>query len=166
MGRISATAADEAKVEFKHFVNTDAVVQSELFLAFNKHQDHLEKLLGRLEKLLGRFLCGRGCENISMTHSFVLSHGQSQIEQSFNINKNSLNENRQQLSPKSKRLIHDVYDGMTSSSSSLQEDEITNRIVANCAAAYKVDMEAKKVTDVEVTLAENFFLIGIHSMQG
>lgn len=50
----------------------------------------------------------------------------------------------------SRRLL---YDALTSSSSSQEDDEITDEFVASCAAAYsscKGDMEAKKVTDVEV----------------
>ena len=57
MEHISETAADETEVEFDHFVNTDVVAQTKWFLACNKYQDHLEKLLVNfwVEKALETF---------------------------------------------------------------------------------------------------------------
>ena len=75
---------------------------------------------------------------------FILSHGQSQVEQGFNINKNTLQENLQEKSLIGHRLI---YDEVKASGKQPHNFEISNGLVLNCKTAhvrYIVDLAKNK----------------------
>ena len=96
MKHITSAVCDKAKVEYALFLNNVVSTESESFLSFDIHKD-------RLDDFLGQFLKGNDkYKNLTLVCSFVfvLSHGQSQIERGFNINKNALVENQSQLTLK------------------------------------------------------------------
>ena len=75
---------------------------------------------------------------------FTLSHGQSQVERGFNINKNTLQENLQEKSLIGRRLI---YDEVKASGKQPHNFEISNGLVLNCKTAharYTVDLAKNK----------------------
>ena len=75
---------------------------------------------------------------------FTQSHGQSQVEQGFNTNKNTLQENLQEKSLNGRWLI---YGEVKASGKQPHNFEISNRLKLNCKTAharYTVDLVKNK----------------------
>ena len=66
---------------------------------------------------------------------FTLSHGQSQGERDFNVNKEILAENLQKKSLKGQRII---YDKIQSENIKLKDFKLTNELVNSCKAELSV----------------------------
>ena len=65
----------------------------------------------------------------------TLSHGQSQVERGFNINKNTLQENLQKKSLVGRKT---VYDTLIDSGESVHDFVISNKLVLSCKSAYSM----------------------------
>ena len=81
---------------------------------------------------------------------FTLSHGQSQFDRGFNVNKEILVENLKEESLKGQRI---VYDHIQSENIKLQEFKLTNELVNSYEAAhqryYTIALEENKLTVIE-----------------
>ena len=91
---ISSVEADAAKLEFPSFI-IHVQKSCEKFGKFNKFNDSLDLFLG--EFVLPKKDEFKNFWKICI-FIFTLSHGQSQVEQGFNTNKNTLQENLQEKS--------------------------------------------------------------------
>ena len=99
----------------------------------------------RVDASLGSFMNGK----IKFSHLwtvckfvFVLSHGQSQTERGFNINKTMLVENLQEESLKGQRI---VYDHMSSLNTTIHKFVVTKELATHCKGAkYNATLQEKK----------------------
>ena len=86
---ITAKTADEAKIQFDDFLNTTVVQHQDQFMSFDYSKQRLYHFfltfLHKNEKL--KDLWG------IMIFSFTLSHGQSEIERGFSVDKEIVVEN-------------------------------------------------------------------------
>ena len=64
---------------------------------------------------------------------FTLSHGQSQVERGFSINKEIVIENPHSSSLSAQRI---VYDYLKASEKNIHEIEITNKMLTSCKSAH------------------------------
>ena len=111
--------ADEAKLQFEKFVTNYVPQHSNKFNSFNVSMQHLDKFYGE-------FL-HKNQQYKSMWKIFIfifaLSHGQSQVERGFSINKEIVIENLHS-SPLSAQCI--VYDYLKTSKKNIHDIEITS----------------------------------------
>ena len=91
---ISTVEADAAKLEFPSFI-IHVQKSCEKFGKFNKFNDNFDLFIG--EFVLPKKDEFKNFWKICI-FIFTLSHGQSQVEQGFNTNKNTLQENLQEKS--------------------------------------------------------------------
>ena len=83
MKKITAPCADNAKDQFDKFLTAVKYEHKERFLKFKFKEDHLDKFLGLYvagEDQFKDFWCV--CKLV-----FILSHGQSNVERGFSVNK-------------------------------------------------------------------------------
>ena len=64
---------------------------------------------------------------------FTLSHGQSQVERGFSINKEIVIENLHSSSLPAQRI---VYDYLKASEKNIHDIEITNKMIKSCKSAH------------------------------
>ena len=137
---ISSVEADAAKLEFPSFI-IHVRNSCEKFSKFNKFNDSLDLFLGEfvLPKKDEFKKFWKICIFI-----FTQSHGQSQVERGFNINKNTLQDNLLEKSLIGRRLI---YDEVKASGKQPHNFEISNGLVSNCKTAharYSIDLAKNK----------------------
>ena len=84
---------------------------------------------------------------------FTLSHGQSQVERDFNINKSTLRENLQKKSLVGRRI---VYDTLIDSGKSVHDFVITDELILSCKSTYfKYNNELTKKKENTTTTKNN-----------
>ena len=101
--QISSSEADRAKQQYESFLNETVPKNREKFEGFNSNKScivmFLAEFLARNEEFKWFwFVC---------IIIFTLSHGQSQVERGFNVNKEILVENLQEESLKGQCIIYD-----------------------------------------------------------
>ena len=126
--QINSKEADNAKLQLEMFISDMVTIHQEEFLNFNYAEN-------RLDHFYGKYL--KGCKKYQdlwkvMIMVFCISHGQSQIERGFSINKEVMVENLQNKSLCAQRLVCDV---LNSSKKDIHEIEITNKMVTSCKSA-------------------------------
>ena len=121
--------ADEAKLQFEEFVTIYVPRHSDKFNSFNVSMQCLDKFYGE-------FLC-KNQQYKSMWKVFIfiftLSHGQSQFERGFSINKEIVIENLHS-SPLSAQCI--VYDYLKTSKKNIHDIEITSKMLTSYKSAH------------------------------
>ena len=121
--------ADEAKLQFEEFVTIYVPQHSDKFNSFNVSMQCLDKFYGE-------FLC-KNQQYKSMWKVFIfiftLSHGQSQFERGFSINKEIVIENLHS-SPLSAQCI--VYDYLKTSKKNIHDIEITSKMLTSYKSAH------------------------------
>ena len=128
LSKITVSTADNAKVQYDELLKAVKFEHKERFLKFNFSND-------RLDEFLGIYLNSESqykdlwliCKLV-----FVLSHGQSNIERGFSVNKEVIQHNQQERSLISQRLI---YDSVQSSGIALHEFEVTPEPRRSCRLA-------------------------------
>ena len=89
-----------------------------------------------LDKFWGKFL-HKNQQYKSMWKVFIflftLSHGQSQVERGFSINKEIVTENLDSSSLSAQRI---VYDYLKASEKNIHDIEITNKMIKSCKSAH------------------------------
>ena len=89
-----------------------------------------------LDKFWGKFL-HKNQQYKSMWEVFIflftLSHGQSQVERGFSINKEIVIENLHSSSLPAQRI---VYDYLKASEKNIHDIEITNKMIKSCKSAH------------------------------
>ena len=130
--------SDDAKLQFEDFVTNIGRQHHDEFLNFDfvshRLDDFYAKYLHKNDKFLWK-VC---------IFAFTLSHGQSQIERGFGINKEIVIENLETTSLCAQRLI---CDHIASSKQEIHEIDITNTMVTACKSAhlkYTTALEAAK----------------------
>ena len=137
---ISSKQAEDAKVQFQEFLNDDVQHNLSEFRKYDMYHT-------RLDVFLGKFINGQKkyehlwnvCKFV-----FVLSHGQSNIERGFNVNKEMLEVNLGEKSLYSQRII---YDHMNAAGKESHDFEIGRDLMLDCKAAhsrYTTYLEQKK----------------------
>ena len=120
---------DEAKLQFEEFVTIYVPRHSDKFNSFNVSMQCLDKFYGE-------FLC-KNQQYKSMWKVFIfiftLSHGQSQFERGFSINKEIVIENLHS-SPLSAQCI--VYDYLKTSKKNIHDIEITSKMLTSYKSAH------------------------------
>ena len=118
--KIKAEIADKAKNQFEVFLKDSKLQREEEFKSFDFRKD-------RLDSFLATYFASQNCYS-EVWHLckliFVLSHGQSSIERGFSVNKELLEDNLQEKSLVSQRLIYDS--SWSTSNLNIEEFEITN----------------------------------------
>ena len=126
--KITVSTADNAKGQYDELLRAVKFEHKERFLKFNFSNDRLDEFLGiylnneRQYKDLWLI-----CKLV-----FVLSHGQSNIERGFSVNKDVIQHNQKERSLISQRLI---YDSVQSSGIALHEFEVTPELRRSCRLA-------------------------------
>ena len=117
----------------------------EKFEGFNSNNRHIDtflaEFLARNEKFKWLWFV---CKII-----FTLSHGQSQVERGFNVNKEILVENLKENFLKGQRII---YNRIQFENVKLQDLKLTNELVNSCKAAhqrYIIALEENKLSVIE-----------------
>ena len=91
--RISAAQGDRAKEQFEQFLLKVVTLNKNKFLNFNRKVTHLDEFLAL-------FVCSSSLYN-DFWHVckfvFSLCHGQSSVEHGFNVNKQTMVENLEEL---------------------------------------------------------------------
>ena len=152
--KIRAPCADNAKGQFDKFLTAVKYEHKEIFTDFKFKEDHLDKFLDLYvvgEDQFKDFWCV--CKLV-----FILSHGQSNVERGFSVNKEVLQHN---LEHKSLVLQRIIYDTLQSNGSKLQDFTVTQNLPKNCKLAYqkcKLDLEQgkKRKGRVALNLKERF----------
>ena len=124
--RLSSVEADGANTQYDDFLRSICVLNY-LFLGVFMNKKSKFNDLWKVCKLI-----------------FVLSHGQSQSERGFNINKEMLIENLEEKSLIGQRL---VYDHMSSIGTKIEDFTVSNKLALSCNSAnakYTVDLEEKR----------------------
>ena len=137
--------ADNAKNQFDKFIQAASFEHKESFLKFNFTED-------RPDTFLGLYLANESqfkdlwhiCKII-----FILSQGQSSVERGFSVYKKVLQDNIQETSLISQRL---VYDTLQSNNTKSQEFITTNDLRKSCMLSYhkyklKLQKAAEKKTE-------------------
>ena len=137
--KISSTA-DNGKNRFEEFINFIIFEHKQSFLVFDVNKDRLDRFFGvhlsgedRYKDL--RLICKL---------VFILSHGRSNIERGFSINKEVLGDNMKEKSIVSQRL---VYDTLASSNVEVHEFQVSQELRKSCILAcknYKIDLAMEK----------------------
>ena len=138
--KITVSTADNAKGQYGELLKAVKFEHKERFLKFNFSND-------RLDEFLGIYLNNESqykdlwliCKLV-----FVLSHGQSNTERGFSVNKEVIQHNQQERSLISQRLI---YDSVQSSGIALHEFEVTPELRRSCRLAsqrYRQELENTK----------------------
>ena len=101
--RTSATQGDRAKEQFEQFLLKVVALNKNEFLNCNRK-------VTRLDDFLAFFVCSSSLYN-DFCHVcrfvFSLCHGQSSVERRFNVNKQTVMENLEELGLTSLRMVYD-----------------------------------------------------------
>lgn len=128
-GSINGSTADATKSEFVEFINVQCLTIKNIAWMYSK------------------IMCSE------CIYVFVLSHGQADVERGFNINKDSVVENLQQLSLK---VLRCMYHALIAMDAKPHNFHITNAVVVECKQAcsqYIAELEEneeKTVTSQEL----------------
>ena len=144
--KIKAEVADKAKAQFDDFLKDSKLQHTEEFKNFDFKKD-------RLDSFLATYFAGSTKELWHVCKLiFTLSHGQSSIERGFSVNKEVLQDNLEEKSLISQRL---VYDSLRSSAGlNIEEFEITQDLRRHCKLSskrYKQDLASKKRNSVSIS---------------
>ena len=139
--KIKAEIADKAQNQFEVFLEDSVLPHEEEFKSFHFRKD-------RLDSFLATYFASQNCYG-EVWHVckliFVLSHGQSSIKRGFPVTKEVLQDNLQEKSLVSQRLI---YDSLCSSSNlNIEEFEITKSLRFHgkfSSQRYKQELEKNK----------------------
>ena len=129
--------ADDSKLQFEEFIDSVVKCNSDKFLSFNICSSSLDAFYGQWLHRNPKF---SSLWKV-MVYIFTFSHGQSQIERGFSINKSLLVENMHEKPICARRL---VLDFVKSSNKEVHEIEIENELILSCKAdhsKYKTDLE-------------------------
>ena len=138
--RISATKGDRAKEQFEQFLLKVVALTKNEFLDFNRK-------VTRLDDFLAFFLFSSSLYN-DFWHVckfvFSLCHGQSSVERGFNVNKQTMVENLEELGLTSLRMVYDeiMYHG-----GNIKDFPIPSSLLLDCQSPhmnYKIDLDRKK----------------------
>ena len=147
---ITAETADKAKHQFDELLKSVKFEHKEMFLKFNYVED-------RLDTFLGLYLANENqfkdlwyiCKLI-----FTLSHGQSNVERGFSLNKEILQENLKEKSLVAQRI---VYDTLKVSNVKLDQFVIKPDLRKSCKLAYqryRLEQEKSKYCAKEKSKSE------------
>ena len=139
-GHLSAKEGNDAKYQSNDFIDNITQKNFELSSGFDWGKDHLDNFYGQW---LNKNKTYSSLWKVLIL-SFVLSHGQSEIECGFNINDNLLVEN---LKTESLTAQRSVQDFINVSKVFVDKMEINNVLIKSCKAAwsmYKQALEDKK----------------------
>ena len=127
--QLNSKEADEAKLQFEEFVTNYVLQHSDKFNSFNVSMQCLDKFYGE-------FLC-KNQQYKSMWKVFIfiftLSHGQSQFERGFSINKEIVIENLHSSSFSAQCI---VYDYLKTSKKNIHDIEITSKMLTSYKSAH------------------------------
>ena len=141
---LSATVSDKGKQEYQEFLSSVCKEKKDEFLSFDKSKDRLDRFLVSLLHGNSRFInLFKACKII-----LTLSHGQSDVERGFSINKEMMVENMKQSSVVSQRMI---CDHMTAAKIELHEFKITKELLVSCrtaAAKYRSALKEQKENEI------------------
>ena len=138
-------SSSEANREYESFLNGTVSKNREKFEGFSSNNRHtntfLAEFFARNEEFKWFWFV---CKNF-----FTLSHGQSQVERGFNVNKEILVENLQEESLKGQCII---YDHIQSENMKLEDFKLTNELGNSCKAAhqrYTIPLEENKLSVIK-----------------
>ena len=120
---------DDAKVQHEQFLDSIVKINKDSFRNFDKETMLLDQFLG------AHLMNSKQYESLWLICKFVftLSHGQSQIERGFNVNKDVLCVNMEKRSLKARRM---VYDHMIASKVSVVDFVIKKELLQSCKASH------------------------------
>ena len=156
---ITEAQCDSAKAQYEQFVGKEVIAEKEKFCSFNLVEDRLDHFLVLFVKKPEYKSLWYICKII-----FVLSHGQSQVERGFNINKDALAINMERDSLKARRM---VYDEMKSTQVKVPDFVIEPGLIQSCKSSHsryitnlnsKRDEEATKVNSKKRKLLQDELL--------
>ena len=132
-GHLFAKECGDAKYQFNDFIDNIAQKNFELFAGFDWGKDRLGNFYGQWLNKIKMYSLWK-----VLIFSFVLSHGQSEIECGFNINDNLLVENlKTELTAQ-----RSVQDFINASEVSVGKMEIGNVLIKSFKAAYSMYKQA------------------------
>ena len=101
--KLLPSLADQAKLEFSHFLSSLVKENRDAFLAFRMETDRLDECLWRYIGSTHRF------SSLSkvLKMLLILSHGQAQVERGFTTNKQQLDDNMSCDTLVAQRIVHD-----------------------------------------------------------
>ena len=141
MDKITAQVAANSKNQFDKFIQASSFEHKESFLKFKFTEDRLDTFLGLYVANESQF---KDLWHICKI-KFILSHGQSSVERGFSVNKEVLQDNLQETSLNSQRL---VYNTLQSNNSKPQEFIITKDLRKSCVLWYqKYKLEWQKAAE-------------------
>ena len=126
---INSKEADNAKLQLEEFISSTAKIHKDKFLVFSLADN-------RLDHFYREYL--KGCDKYKdlwkvMVIVFTISHGQSQIERGYSINKEVTIENLENKLLCAQRL---VYDALKCCKKDAHDIEITAKMVTSCKTAH------------------------------
>ena len=137
---ITSQQCDESKSEYEKFLGNIVKVNREKFTKFDTS-------IEQVDQFLGGFLNGaKEFKSLCFIFKFIctLSHGQSQIERGFNVNKDVLCVNMERKSLNARGM---VYDHVTSTKMSVESFEVKKDLIQSCIGAhskYLMNLEENK----------------------
>ena len=128
--RLTDSQGDEAKSEFRDFMQKVVCCNKDVFLQYDFTTTRLDEFLFGYVTHLKRY------QHLwkVMIFIFVLSHGQAVIERGFNVNNEVLEDNLQENTLKYLRL---VYDQITTTKKKIHEIPIPRELIISCKEASK-----------------------------
>ena len=138
--RLSSMEGDRCKCQFEGVLKSVCILNKDKFVNFDKQSGRLDTFFGELMGHDTKYSdLWKVCQFV-----FVLSHGQSQTERGFNVNKEILIEYLQKLSLISQRI---VYYHMKDSGDDIANFVISKDLAKSCKRAHKryaAALETKK----------------------
>ena len=120
--------ADEAKLQFEEFVMNYVLQHSDKFNSFNESMQHLDKFYS---EFLHKNQHYKSTWKVFI-FTFTLSHGQSQAERGFSINKEIVIENLHSSSLSAQCIVYDLK----ASKKNIYDTEITIKKLTSCKSAH------------------------------
>ena len=147
--KIKSSVADQAKFEFSHFIMITHVKENrDEFLAFRKETDRLDEFFWRYIGSKDQFKSLRKLFQIVLIHS----HGQTQVERGFTINKQLLYDNMSSETLVAQRIVHDH---MLSHNIKPYQIEINSRmmeLVKNARKSYFLELKEKGLKKLKTSV--------------
>ena len=145
LNKISSDVADQAKNQCGELLNLVKYEKNNEFRNFNSKKD-------RLDAFLAKYLTSNSYKDLWHICKliFVMSHGQSNVERGFSVNKEVLQDNLQAKSLISRRLI---YDTLIYTDSELHSFTISPALCKSCKFAfskYIADLERQREEKIAV----------------
>ena len=137
--RLTSIEADFAKEQFDIFLAREVIQNKNEFKNFDYSKQ-------RLDEFLGHYMVGNTVNQFFWKlciFVFTVSHGQSDIERGFNVNKDMLVENMEIVSMKALRL---TYNEVLCSGKDVNSSPISSELSLSCKPAnvrYKKDLADK-----------------------